>query len=153
MKAFASVETFDPLRDWSAGEDPELAARRNCRSWLFAILRNCWRDYVARNASGPEMISLDAPLGEGGDCRGELLSGGDDPAVIAARRESRHELLQAIAALPEAYRHAVYLRFVQGLSVEETATLLGVAPGTVRSRTNRGSRRIRREHPGLCAVI
>jgi RNA polymerase sigma-70 factor (sigma-E family) len=52
--------------------------------------------------------------------------------------EDRSELLDALLALPEMQRKVVVLRHWLGLSVEETAADLRIAPGTVKSHSHRG---------------
>ena len=47
------------------------------------------------------------------------------------------ELRDAVARLPEKYRITVVLRCVQGLSEAETAQVLGITPGGVKSRLSR----------------
>jgi RNA polymerase sigma-70 factor (ECF subfamily) len=49
--------------------------------------------------------------------------------------EQRHGLQQAVAKLSFEQREVLNLRFGQELSVNETAAILGVPPGTVKSRT------------------
>ena len=46
--------------------------------------------------------------------------------------------MAAIDSLPEAFRITVSLVNVEGLSYNEAAEVLGVPPGTVRSRMKRG---------------
>jgi RNA polymerase sigma-70 factor (ECF subfamily) len=53
-----------------------------------------------------------------------------DPAAIAAR--------VAMAALPPAYRAVVVCRVLLDLSTADTAQVLGIAEGTVKSRLSRG---------------
>jgi len=48
------------------------------------------------------------------------------------------DLMTAIESLPEVFRITVLLINVEGLSYDETAEVLNVSPGTVRSRMNRG---------------
>jgi RNA polymerase sigma-70 factor (ECF subfamily) len=43
-----------------------------------------------------------------------------------------------MAALPEEQREVVLMRFVDDMSVEETAKALEIAEGTVKSRLSRG---------------
>ena len=51
----------------------------------------------------------------------------------------KDEIIQnALLKVKEAYREAVVLRDVQGLSYEEISEILGVNEGTVKSRINRG---------------
>jgi RNA polymerase sigma factor (sigma-70 family) len=53
------------------------------------------------------------------------------------------DLRDALAGLAPGQRRAVVLRHLWGLSVEETAVALGVAPGTVKSQTADAVRRLR----------
>jgi RNA polymerase sigma-70 factor (ECF subfamily) len=52
--------------------------------------------------------------------------------------EAQRQTQQALAALPVAFRAALVLREIQGLSYEEIGVALGCPAGTVRSRINRG---------------
>jgi RNA polymerase sigma-70 factor (ECF subfamily) len=51
---------------------------------------------------------------------------------------ARTDLHECIAALDDGFRDAVLLIDVAGLSVEEAAAILEVAPGTIKSRVFRG---------------
>ena len=53
------------------------------------------------------------------------------------------DLHQALATLAPGQRRVVVLRHLWGLSVEETAETLGVAPGTVKSQTADAINRLR----------
>jgi RNA polymerase sigma-70 factor (sigma-E family) len=57
-----------------------------------------------------------------------------DPPDIAGRLD----VLRALARLPMRKRACVVLRYFADLSEEETARLLGVSVGTVKSQTHRG---------------
>ncbi len=54
----------------------------------------------------------------------------------------RDALFQAMARLPEGQRAIVVMRFYEELSVAETADLLGVSEGTVKSQTSRAVARL-----------
>jgi RNA polymerase sigma-70 factor, ECF subfamily len=58
----------------------------------------------------------------------------DRPDNAAFRSEMRHLIESRIDALPDVYRAVFVLRAVEELSVEETATSLGIAESTVRTR-------------------
>ena len=72
-------------------------------------------------------------------------SGGAAPSPEASvlDAERRHELLTAVNDLPDDQRLVVSLRYFAGLSEEEVAEALGIAPGTVKSRTSRALERLR----------
>ncbi|MDT0185582.1 SigE family RNA polymerase sigma factor [Microbacterium sp. ARD31] len=65
---------------------------------------------------------------------------GPDTAVP----EVEDELWGLVLDLPAQQRAAVALRFYEGLSVAETAVVLGCSPGTVKSNTSRGLAALRR---------
>jgi RNA polymerase sigma-70 factor (sigma-E family) len=53
------------------------------------------------------------------------------------------DLMTALAALPPRMRATIVFRFVDGLSVEETAAALGCSPGTVKSQSARALEKLR----------
>ena len=59
--------------------------------------------------------------------------------------EKRRELLAAVECLPEEQRLAIACRYFLDLSEEETARVLGVRPGTVKSRLSRALERLRED--------
>jgi RNA polymerase sigma-70 factor (sigma-E family) len=65
------------------------------------------------------------------------VSAGDE--LIA----DRQVVLHALAQLPTSQRQVIVLRFLEDLSVEQTARLLGISDGTVKSNTSRALARLR----------
>ncbi|OLF05105.1 RNA polymerase subunit sigma-24 [Actinophytocola xinjiangensis] len=66
----------------------------------------------------------------------ETLPDTPDPVEFAV--VSRAQLLDLLSSLPPRRRAAVVLRGYLGLSLEETAEILGCSVGTVKSQTARG---------------
>jgi RNA polymerase sigma-70 factor (ECF subfamily) len=60
------------------------------------------------------------------------------PAHVPGVSEDHVAVVDALRALPYQQREALALYYLGDLSVEEVATTLGVADGTVKSRLNRG---------------
>jgi RNA polymerase sigma-70 factor (ECF subfamily) len=69
------------------------------------------------------------------------------PEAAALASESARALLAAVLALPERERDVVTCRYLLDLSEAETATVLRLRPGTVKSRLSRGLGRLRRSAP------
>lgn len=70
---------------------------------------------------------------------------GDDPGDTALRLLLREALL----ALPPRQRAVLVLRYLDDLSTEETAQVLGCRAGTVASQASRALARLRETVPGL----
>lgn len=67
----------------------------------------------------------------------------DKPVNESVTADDRFALRGALAALPPGQRAAVVLRFWEDLSVAETAAVLGVSEGTVKTQTFRAVRAMR----------
>jgi RNA polymerase sigma-70 factor, ECF subfamily len=65
------------------------------------------------------------------------------PSEALQRRELREALKRAIAALSPKYREVLILRDVQHLSIEETARVLGITEGSVKTRLLRARLQMR----------
>lgn len=65
------------------------------------------------------------------------------PADSAERAELRSIVRDGIAALPPKHRGVIVLFYLHGRSVNETAEILGIRPGTVKSRLHFGLRSLR----------
>jgi len=73
-----------------------------------------------------------------------LVRAAADPETSAACADVRRILEHAIDALPEAFRIVFVLRELEDLSVDETASHLGIRPETVKTRLYRARRLLRK---------
>jgi RNA polymerase sigma-70 factor (ECF subfamily) len=103
------------------------------RPWLLAIVANEARNRV-RSRRRREGLA---------DRAAHELSWQAPPAEHATPGDGR--LRDALASLPERDRSVLACRFVLDLGEQETAEVLGVARGTVKSRTARALDRLRSE--------
>lgn len=74
-----------------------------------------------------------------------LNAGSDDPERTMAQRQILALVEQATDALPDVYRTVFVARVIEGLSLEETADLLGIKPQTVKTRLHRARSLVRRQ--------
>lgn len=106
-------------RRWAAARDaPEAYVRQ--------VLVNLCRDRVRWLRRRPR----ESVLAEGAAPPGAVDG-------LAEQVGQRHSVIQALRHLPAAQRHVIVLRFLEDLSVAETADLLGISEGTVKSYTAR----------------
>jgi len=131
IRAFRSLHRFDlarPLRPWLLRIATNLAhnRRRAIGRYLAALQRLVWV------ASEPLTT---------------------EPADEKLQPGESQTLWQAVQRLNQADQEIIYLRYFLELSVAETAEVMRVAPGTVKSRLSRALNRLRqvveREFPSL----
>ncbi|MER9327016.1 RNA polymerase sigma factor [Mesorhizobium sp. M0488] len=72
------------------------------------------------------------------------LNPSDDPERTMAQRQILKLVEQATDSLPDVYRTVFVARVIEGLSIEETADLLGVRPQTVKTRLHRARALVRK---------
>jgi RNA polymerase sigma-70 factor (sigma-E family) len=66
-----------------------------------------------------------------------------DVAAVEAEYGNEAAVVALLATLPASMRAAVVLRYVEGLSVAETADAMGCSEGNVKSQSARGLERLR----------
>ena len=130
----------DPEDAADAVQNALVSAYRNAASyrgeaavttWLHRIVVNACLDLVRRRKVRPT-----DPLPD------DEARHPADPADPIGARVTSLVVEQALATLPFEQRAALVLVDIQGYSVEEAATILECAPGTVKSRCSRGRARL-----------
>ncbi len=114
LRVVRAAGRFDPARRFS--------------TWLFQIAVNLCRDW--RRRAPPEPVD---------PATVELVAGGPGSA---AATEAALDVRRLLAALPEAQRSAVLLRYYHDLSEAEVADILGCPRGTVKSRLHHAMARL-----------
>jgi RNA polymerase sigma-70 factor, ECF subfamily len=108
---------------------PRFRGESTLRSWLYRVVYNACLDQLRRER--PQTATL----------RPELVTSAPDPADVVATRTALEE---ALAALLPVERAAVLLVDAEGLSYDDAAAVVGVAPGTIASRLSRARASLRR---------
>jgi RNA polymerase sigma-70 factor (ECF subfamily) len=107
--------------------------RSRFEPWLFTVARHLAIDLVRRRKD----LSLDAE-DEGGPVVAAPVSAGLSPFARAARTEEAERLAGALAGLQGIYREALVLRFLEEMSLQEIAAVVGAPVPTVAARIYRG---------------
>lgn len=121
IKIFQTLRTFD-------------AAQGTFITWLNRVARNHLVDHYRRTRKDRITSSLDDDEGP----VSETPSPAAGPSAGVESRERRELLQRGLDKLSPDLREAVVLRDLNDLDYDEIATVLGVPPGTVKSRINRG---------------
>lgn len=118
-------------------------AGTNCRAWLFTICRNVHLGRERRSSRRPREVSPEetGPAQEAFALRQAWEdSNARDPEQALFHGLVDGEVIRAIDALSEPFREVVVLSDVEGVPQAEIAEILGIAPGTVKSRLFRARR-------------
>ena len=112
-------------------------------TWLARIAINEAQGRLRRQRPSVDLAVLDS----GGNGVSEVipfpLNPDSDPERVAAQREVRRLMEQAIDELPDAFRVVFVMRIVEGMSIEETASFLDLREETVKTRVHRARHLLR----------
>lgn len=112
-------------------------------TWLTTIVINSARMKLRRRLSQVQ-IALDETDGEQHVSVADMVSDTrPDPEQLYRKREMAETLTYATSRLSPTLRRTFQLRNLEGLSIRETAHLLGVPEGTVKARLARARVRLK----------
>jgi len=117
---------------------------RDVGAWFVTIARNLLLDHFKSSRYRLEVPTQDVP--ERG--RQANLPGGPEHEVLAAATSA--QLMKCVEMLNPDQRECIRLRFMQGLSVAETAALMGRNEGAVKALQHRAVRRLAQLLPEDC---
>jgi RNA polymerase sigma-70 factor (ECF subfamily) len=110
---------------------------RDVGAWFVTIARNLVLDHVKSSRHRLEVTT--AEISDISTSAGRSDSGPEQQALTAATNTG---LMRCVAKLNPDQRECVVLRFLQGLSVAETASVMGRNEGAVKALQHRAVRRL-----------
>lgn len=123
-----SQDTF--MKVWQyAGKGEKIA---NLKAFLFTTAKNLIIDQYRKKKA----TSLDNLMEQGFDVGTEI-----DGNMIDKLDGER--ALQLLGSIPEKYRDAIYMQYVEGLSVKEIAEISGETENNISVRIHRGLQKLR----------
>ena len=94
-------------------------------TWMYMIVQNACIDLLRKESVRPQLSESDE-------------STVTESRSFADQSDTKIMMTQALATLPEDQRIALTMTIMEGYSIDEVATIAGVATGTIKSRCSRG---------------
>ena len=114
-------------------------------TWLSRIVINEALGRLRKTRATGRFVATDDPRQQAEIIPFPLNASTDDPERAMAQRQILQLVERATDSLPDLYRMVFVARVIEGMSIEETAELLGVRPETVKTRLHRARSLLRKE--------
>ncbi|MEK4487671.1 RNA polymerase sigma factor SigW [Psychrobacillus sp. FSL H8-0484] len=130
VRAFINIHTFDQKRKFS--------------TWLYRIATNLCIDRIRKKK--PDLY-LDAEVKgtEGLDMYSQIAAAEELPEEELMKLELQDRIQYEISRLPDKYRSAIVLKYMEELSLQEISEILELPLGTVKTRIHRGREALRKQ--------
>ena len=123
---------------------PQYRGECSVESWLYRICVSCCLDFLRRRGNrNHESVDVMTDLGL------DPVSPEPQPEEKVLAEAEKQEIHEAISDLPQTMQEVLVLNVLEGRSYEDTAALIGISIGTVKSRLNRARQKLQEKFSRL----
>lgn len=108
-------------------------------TWIYTIARRTVIDFIRHKKTKKFLAFWKNHIPDDYEATDDF----DLPVELVEKKEQRESLFKMISLLPEKMRSVIYLRFIKGVSVQETALYLDMTPNQVSVTQNRALAKLR----------
>ncbi|MBP1933167.1 RNA polymerase sigma factor [Ammoniphilus resinae] len=108
-------------------------------TWIYTIARRTVVDFIRQKKTKKFLTFWKNHIPEDFEAADDF----DLPSEIFEKKEQKEKIYFMLSRLPEKMRSVIYLRFMKGMSVQETALLLDISPNQVSVTQNRALAKLR----------
>lgn len=128
IKIFRKIDTFE--------------GNSKLSTWIYRVTVNYCKDFLKKQ-NKIKCISIDKPIeGIQGEYALELEDDSQTPQSALESKLQRESLIKAIGCLDDDQREIIILRYINELTYNEISEILNLPLGTIKSRLNRGRKRL-----------
>ncbi len=142
-KSYAEAEELYQ-QTWLKVIQKRQTCSKSFKNWLYTVCLNTYRDLYRRSKRERGLFD---PLMSDEDKRYLVESATDHHSAEseALKHVESENLKRLVNALPDKHRLPIVLHYFEGLDYEETARIMRLPIGTVKSRINSAKEKLRRE--------
>jgi RNA polymerase sigma-70 factor (ECF subfamily) len=123
-----------------ANADERYTEVTTLRAWIFTIARRAVIDFLRKKRTKKFLAFWKNYIPEDLDIPDERKN---MPENILIQKEEKDSIFSYVDRLPEKMKTIIYLRIIQGVPVQEVATLLDISPNNVSVLQNRAIAKLR----------
>ena len=113
------------------------------KAWLYRILTTTFINNYRKDQRRPQISAGEVEDWQIANASSHTSDQGKSAEDEVLENIADKDVKEALAAMPEEFRMAVYLSDVEGFAYKEIAEITGVPTGTVMSRLHRGRKLLR----------
>lgn len=113
------------------------AMNASFKTYLLRIAQNLITDLWRKRGRSPQLIDI-------ADYQEPLVDDSAAPETATLKAELQHDIKRLIAQLPEEQQRAIQLRLITGLSVSDTAQIMGKTDAAIKMLQQRALKNLRK---------